>query len=121
MDLSRRGFLKAGAVGAVGLGLTGLGAAGARGAGKRIPVGLQLYSVRGPLGKDVEGVIAQVAEMGYEGVEFAGYYNKDADEWKKLLDKNGLVCCGSHVRGHELQEKNLEKTTKPNPRPINKK
>jgi sugar phosphate isomerase/epimerase len=110
MDLSRRGFLKAGAVGAVGLGLTGLGAAGARGAGKRIPVGLQLYSVRGPLGKDVEGVIAQVAEMGYEGVEFAGYYNKDADEWKKLLDKNGLVCCGSHVRGHELQEKNLEKT-----------
>ncbi len=110
MEMSRRGFMKVGAVGAAGLGLTGLGAAGARGAGKRIPVGLQLYSVRGPLGKDVEGVIAKVAEMGYEGVEFAGYYNKDADEWKKLLDKNGLVCCGSHVRGHELQEKNLEKT-----------
>jgi len=110
MDLSRRGFLKAGAVGAVGLGLTGLGAGTARGAGKRIPVGLQLYSVRQPLGKDFEGVVAKVAEMGYKGVEFAGYYDKSAEDLKKILDKNGLLCCGSHVRGHELQPQNLEKT-----------
>jgi len=108
--MSRRGFLKAGAVGAVGFGLTGLPTGSAGAAGKRIPVGLQLYSVRGPLGKDFEGVIAKVAEMGYEGVEFAGYYGKSAGELKKILDKNGLVCCGSHVRGGELHDKNLEKT-----------
>jgi len=108
--VSRRGFLKAGAVGMAGLGLVGVGPLAAGGAGKRIPVGLQLYSVRQPLAKDVEGVIAKVAEMGYEGVEFAGYYNKSGEELRKILDKNGLVCCGSHVRGNELKPENLAKT-----------
>jgi len=111
MGMSRRGFLKVGAAGVVGLGLAGLGAgaAGAAG-GKRVRVGLQLYSVRGPLAKDFEGVIAQVAEMGFEGVEFAGYYGRTAEQLRKILDKNGLVCCGSHVRGGELQPQNLKRT-----------
>ncbi|HVR82869.1 MAG TPA: twin-arginine translocation signal domain-containing protein, partial [Planctomycetota bacterium] len=50
---------------------------------KHIPIGLQLYSVRDVLGKDFEGTLKKVAEMGFEGVEFAGYYNKDAPTLRK--------------------------------------
>jgi len=109
--VSRRGFLKAGAAGLVVTGLAGLGALPAGGAGgKRIPVALQLYSVRDACKGDFEGTIAKVAEMGYQGVEFAGYYDKSAEELKKILDTNGLKCAGSHVRPPELEAKNLAKT-----------
>jgi len=39
--------------------------------------------------------------MGYQGVEFAGYFGWDQkpQELKKLLDDNGLKCCGTHVQG----------------------
>jgi len=65
---------------------------------KRIPVGLQLYSVRREAEKDLAGVIAQVAEMGYEGVEFAGYYGWSSEKIRKLLDQHGLKCCGTHAQ-----------------------
>jgi sugar phosphate isomerase/epimerase len=35
--------------------------------------------------------------MGYVGVEFAGYYDRSADQLRKMLDDNGLVCCGTHT------------------------
>ena len=38
----------------------------------RVPIGLELFSVRNELAEDVRGTIKAVAEMGYEGVEFAG-------------------------------------------------
>jgi sugar phosphate isomerase/epimerase len=64
---------------------------------KKIPIGLQLYSVRKDCEKDLPGVLEAVAKMGYVGVEFAGYYGRKADELRKLLDKNGLKCCGTHT------------------------
>ncbi len=63
----------------------------------RIPIALQLYSVRKECERDLPGVLAAVAGMGYEGVEFAGYYGHDAPTLKKLLDDNGLRCAGAHV------------------------
>jgi sugar phosphate isomerase/epimerase len=100
---SRRDFLKAAAAGA-GVGLVGfdrLAAAAklAGPAGKSIPVGVQLYSVREAAAKDLPAVLQALAQMGYKGVEFAGYYgweNKPA-ELRKLLDDNGLKCCGTHT------------------------
>jgi sugar phosphate isomerase/epimerase len=100
---SRRDFLKAAAAGA-GVGLVGfdrLAAAAkfAGPAGKNIPVGVQLYSVREAAAKDLPAVLQALAKMGYKGVEFAGYYgweNKPA-ELRKLLDDNGLKCCGTHT------------------------
>ncbi len=62
-----------------------------------IPVGLQLYSVREDAAKDTSGVIAAVAKMGYEAVEFAGYYDHSAAELHKMLEDNGLKCCGTHI------------------------
>jgi len=62
-----------------------------------IPIGLQLYSVREDAAKDLPGVIAKVAKMGYAGVEFAGYYGHSAADIRKMLDDNGLKCCGTHI------------------------
>jgi hypothetical protein len=41
----------------------------------KIPVGIQLYSLRTVVPDDVPGTLKQVADMGYSGVEFAGYYD----------------------------------------------
>jgi len=96
--LSRRDFVKLGAAGAAAasLGVQSTRAAETA-AKKKIPIGLQLYSVREQCAKDLPPVIAAVGKMGYQGVEFAGYYNRDAKELRKLLDDNGLVCCGTHT------------------------
>ena len=61
-------------------------------------IALQLYSIRSYIGKvGLEKALADVAAIGYEGVEFAGYYDKSPKELKKMLDDNGLVACGTHV------------------------
>jgi sugar phosphate isomerase/epimerase len=62
-----------------------------------LPIALELYSVREDAAKDLPGVIAAVAKMGYQGVEFAGYHGYSAQELRKMLDDNGLKCCGSHI------------------------
>ncbi len=77
---------------------------------KRIPVGVQLYSVRHECEKDSPGTIEKVAKMGYEGVEFAGYYGRDAKTLRKLLDDAGLLCCGTHTQLDTLLGDNLPKT-----------
>ncbi|MBW8039650.1 MAG: sugar phosphate isomerase/epimerase [Planctomycetes bacterium] len=77
---------------------------------KRIPVGVQLYSVRHECAKDLPGTIQAVAKMGYKGVEFAGYYDRDAKTLRKLLDDTGLVCCGTHTQLDTLLGDNLQKT-----------
>ena len=63
----------------------------------KIPIGLQLYSVREDCARDLPGVLAAVAKMGYDGVEFAGYYGRSAQELRRMLDDNGLQCCGTHI------------------------
>jgi sugar phosphate isomerase/epimerase len=63
----------------------------------KIPVGLELYSVREDCARDLPGTLAAVAKMGYEGVEFAGYHNRTAPELRKMLDDLGLKCCGTHT------------------------
>jgi sugar phosphate isomerase/epimerase len=63
----------------------------------RIPIAVQLYSVRKDAEADLAGVLAQIAKMGYDGVEFAGWYGHDAATIHKLLDDNGLKCAGAHI------------------------
>src|SRR4249920_922651 len=79
---------------------------------KKIPIGLELYSVRNELPKDFTGVIEKIGKMGYQGVEFAGYYNwdKKPKELRKLLDDNGLKCCGTHTALPTLQGDRLKAT-----------
>jgi sugar phosphate isomerase/epimerase len=102
MDCSRRDLLKWGAAAMAtwGAGTTVYGAEGRRRrrmAGAKIPIGLQLYSVRNDCEKDLPGTLKAVAGMGYQGVEFAGYYGRKPEELRKLLDDNKLRCCGTHI------------------------
>jgi len=60
-------------------------------------IGLQLYTLRDQLAKDVEGTIAVVAAVGITELEFAGYYNKDAAWWKALLKQHGLTAPSAHM------------------------
>jgi sugar phosphate isomerase/epimerase len=76
----------------------------------RGPVGLQLYSVREDCKRDLPGTIAAVGKMGYKGVEFAGYYDYKAEQLRKMLDDNGLKCCGTHTAMDTLLGDNLPKT-----------
>ncbi len=76
----------------------------------RIPLTLELYSLRDDCAKDLPGTIKKVAEMGYEGVEFAGYHGFSAPELKKMLDDNGLFCSGTHTQLTTIQGDELKKT-----------
>ena len=62
----------------------------------RFKIGLQLYSVRENMAEDMEGTIKKVAEMGYDCVEFAGYYDHTAEEVKAMCDKYGLEIPSVH-------------------------
>ena len=78
---------------------------------KNIPLCLQLYTVRG-VTDDPAKRMADVAAMGYKGVEYAGYgkFGGKAKELRKFQDDAGLFCTGSHT-GRGLIE-NLEELKK---------
>lgn len=67
-------------------------------------VALQLYSLRNLAEDDFFGVIRETAKMGYEGVEFGGYFGKTAEELKSLLDELGLEPVGAHISYERLCE-----------------
>jgi len=76
----------------------------------QIPVALQLYSLKHDCSKDFPGIVKKVSEMGYTGVEFAGYYDYSAEDIKKILDENGLACAGTHIGLPTLLGDELKKT-----------
>jgi sugar phosphate isomerase/epimerase len=63
----------------------------------RMNIGLQLYTLREEAAKDFVGTLRKVAEIGYEGVEFAGYGGLTADQLKELLEELKLKAIASHV------------------------
>ena len=76
----------------------------------KIPVALQLYSVREDCARDLPGTLEAVAEMGYDGVEFAGYHGRGAEELREMLDGLGLEAVGTHVGIDTLLGKELERS-----------
>ena len=113
LEVTRREFLQGAAVGAAGTAL-GLGLSGCAtttsAARKKIPIGLELYSVRNECKADFPGTIAKVAKIGFRGVEFAGYWDRSAKEIRKMIDDNSLVTCGTHTPYAALQPDKLEAT-----------
>lgn len=67
---------------------------------QKIPVGLELYSVRNALKQDLNGTVRAVAAMGYQCVEFyAPYFDWTegrAKDMRKLLDDLGIHCYSTH-------------------------
>ncbi len=63
---------------------------------KKFKIGLQLYSVRREMERDMDSALADVKKIGYDYVEFAGYFGKTAQQVRALLDKHGLTCVSVH-------------------------
>jgi sugar phosphate isomerase/epimerase len=80
---------------------------------KTVPVGLELYTVRDELTKDLLGTVRAVGKMGYEVVEFySPYYSwtpERAKEVRKLLDDLGVRCRSTHNDSSSLTAENLPK------------
>ncbi|WP_147803255.1 sugar phosphate isomerase/epimerase family protein [Alkalicoccus halolimnae] len=71
---------------------------------KHIPLAIQLYSLREETEKDFTGTLKKAADLGYEGVEFAGYGGLKASELKKVLEDLGLKAAGTHVQLDDLEQ-----------------
>jgi sugar phosphate isomerase/epimerase len=72
-------------------------------------IGVQLYTVREAMKKDLEGTLAQVAAIGYREVEFAGYFDHSPKEVRIALDRSALTSPSSHV-GYDVIEKKWPET-----------
>ena len=59
--------------------------------------GLQMYSLRDITGEDLKGALKKVSEIGYKGVEFAGFFGHPAEEVKGWLQEFGLRVTGTHT------------------------
>jgi sugar phosphate isomerase/epimerase len=105
ISLSRRAFLAL--AGAVTFAVRGSAASTTR------PVGLELYTVRDFLQKDLMGTVRAVAGMGYEIVEFySPYYSwtpQQASDVRKLLDDLGVRCLSTHNSSSALAPEGLQK------------
>jgi sugar phosphate isomerase/epimerase len=108
----RRRFCKqtaaAGALALVGPGTPAAQSAGGfKAAG--FEMGLQLYTIRGPMAKAPRAALEQVAALGYKNLEIfgfdaanLGYYGWSAHEFKRVLDELGLRTTTGHygLSGH---------------------
>lgn len=61
------------------------------------PLGIQLYTLRDAMAESVEATLAQVAEIGYREVEFAGYFGRTPEQIRAALDSVGLTAPSAHV------------------------
>lgn len=104
LNLSRRSFLAMSAAATMGIAAPKV---------KRVPVGIELYSVRDLMDKDLFGTVRAIAKMGYEVVEFYGpYYGwtpEYAKEVRKLIDDLGIRCHSTHNGGNVFTPEALPK------------
>lgn len=62
----------------------------------RFPLGIQLYTLRDLLQRDLEGTLARLADLGCQEVEFAGTYGHPPAEVRKILDRHHLKAPAGH-------------------------
>jgi sugar phosphate isomerase/epimerase len=68
------------------------------------PIGLQLWSLREHLPKDLPGTLAKVSAMGFREVEGAGLWGRSAADLRKALDAAGLRCQSAHMGYERLRD-----------------
>jgi sugar phosphate isomerase/epimerase len=108
--LSRRGFLRTTVTTAAVVGTSSAlaapalaqeGTAGSQGHSRhRVPrdqISIQLYTLRDQLAIDLGGTIAALAAIGYTKVEHAGFVGRTVQQFKAVLDANGIVSTSGHV------------------------
>ncbi|WP_334162843.1 sugar phosphate isomerase/epimerase family protein [Phenylobacterium sp.] len=97
-DLNRRGLLMAAGAALGAAAVSGPASAAPFFAGRRLPIGIQLYTLGPDVAKDLEGVLGQVAKIGYRTVELAGLYGRTPADFKAALDRAGLVATSAHIQ-----------------------
>jgi sugar phosphate isomerase/epimerase len=112
MSINRRTFLGAAGLPLVGSALSSLASALAQ-SKKKLPVGLELFSVRKALKEDLTGTVKKVAAMGYQDVEFFSPYfdwtEAQAKDMRKLLDDLGIKCLSTHNSFANYKPENVQK------------
>ncbi len=76
-------------------------------------IGVQLWSVQDELKKDFDGTLAKIAQLGIEGVEFAGEfgpYHSNPAGLKAALARHKLACAGAHTFVDKLTAKQFDAT-----------
>jgi sugar phosphate isomerase/epimerase len=96
MSCNRREFL--GASGSALAAMACLGKSPPLGGTERLgKIGVQLYTVRDAMAKDFDGTLRRVAQIGYQEVEFAGYFGRTPAQVKESLGQAGLSAPSAHV------------------------
>jgi sugar phosphate isomerase/epimerase len=94
--MKRRHFLQSVTLGAAGLYTNNLFA----NFGAKKSLGVQLYSVRGAVAKNLEGALEKLASLGFDNIELFGYngtfFGKSTAEFKSILAKTGISVFSSH-------------------------
>ncbi|WP_341840679.1 sugar phosphate isomerase/epimerase [Chitinophaga caseinilytica] len=104
--MQRRNFIKSLAIGAAGLSTSSLWASPS--ASKKL--GIQLYTVRDAVAKDLPGTLERLAKLGYNKLEIYGYngtfFGKSVSEFKSILSGTGMqVRSSHHLPGHAMKMK----------------
>ncbi|WP_066192138.1 MULTISPECIES: sugar phosphate isomerase/epimerase family protein [Gracilibacillus] len=71
-------------------------------------IAIQLYSVREHTANDFLGTLSKLGKMGYEAVQFAGFFDTPAEKLKQVMDEAELVAAGSHMPFDSLTGDQLE-------------
>ena len=103
---SRRQFLSTVAAGTV-LPIAGTRLLSAQGEIKTAlngPVGLQMWSLREYLPKDLKGTLAKIRGLGFREVEGAGLWKHTVAEMRAALDAAGLRCQSAHMQFERLRD-----------------
>jgi sugar phosphate isomerase/epimerase len=108
-DISRRGFLAIAAT---------VPLASAAPLAKQLPIGLELYSVRDELKKDLPGTVRAVAKMGYQCMEFYAPYlqwtPQQAKDMRALMDDLGVRCFSTHNGANAFTGDTMQKAAELN-------
>lgn len=68
----------------------------------KLPVAVQLYSVRDEMEKDFYGTIQKMKDLGYDGIEFAGLFGEQPEKIKAFCDEIGIVPISAHVPYYDM-------------------
>ena len=103
MKQSRRDFLKTGSAALIG-GSTLLQSSVLYAQTLKLPLAIQLYSVRELLPKDFAGTLKKLGGLGYREVEAAGYYDHSVAEIKQAMHAAGLNLVSAHYSSAALNK-----------------
>jgi sugar phosphate isomerase/epimerase len=110
--IDRRTFLKTlgAATGALAFGATPVDALPEYGSKRLRHIGIQLYTVRDDMEKDFEGTLRSIRDIGYDQVEFAGYFGHSPAQVRAILDRLHLDAPSAHIGQPSALTQDWQKT-----------